>query len=452
MVSLRLVDIEPATRLWVGFTRSEPLSADGLARLHALADEAARLLRQEPSRDQQFQRFHRLELAARLIPALVHVLDVREVIDRLSATAKRALPHDLLLLNLFSEDLSTFTVYARSDQGAGLGLVRPNPYPASTIQAWTFSIVDDHTPHPMERDSPATKIGARSSLRFPVRFDDRVIGGVSFVSFRPQAYSEADVPIGNRLAEHVASAISHFNLAGRLAEQAKRTEELRAQTTNLELLDELLSALTDSGEIADVSERVSAIAGKVMQHDAMALLVQLPDGRHHRAYATRGFPAGAPGVAEVPEALLDNPDWEHDIIDDVSRLDVPQAGLADMGFYSLLRVPIRLDGRSAGALVFVAKPRSAFKPSDILVARRCDRDAAVARGISIRNGRQAAADSSARGGSACPPVGDAARAGAVVAGDCAGWCASRVRAGARRRAPLVSARARPTRGGRDSRY
>jgi hypothetical protein len=32
------------------------------------------------------------------------VLDVREVMDCVSATAKRALPHDLLILSLFDED------------------------------------------------------------------------------------------------------------------------------------------------------------------------------------------------------------------------------------------------------------------------------------------------------------------------------------------------------------
>jgi transcriptional regulator with GAF, ATPase, and Fis domain len=370
LVSLRMPDMSVPIRLWIATPRPDALSADDLVQLHSIAQEHAAALTSALAPEEYLRRLERLEEAAELIPALLRVLDVREVIDRLSVAAKRALPHDLLLLNLFSDDLTTFTVYARSDQGAGLGMVLPNAYPPSTIHAWRFSIVDDLLQHPMERNSPATRIGARSSLRFPIRFDRRVIGGVSFVSFRPDAFSDGDVPVGKRLADHVASAISHFRLAERLAEQAKRAEELRAQTTNLELLDHLLTAFMDSGELPDVFEPISDIAGKVIRHDAMALLVRLGQGRQHRAYALRGFPAGAPEVTEVPEELLSNPEWEHDIFDDVTGLGPSYAGLVDMGFKSLLRVPIRLDGKFAGALVFVSRSVAAFRQADTLVARR----------------------------------------------------------------------------------
>jgi transcriptional regulator with GAF, ATPase, and Fis domain len=378
LVSMPLPDLEPPGRLWVGLGSREPLTPDQLGRLDALATDGARLLAQGVSNEEQFHRLARLEQAAELIPALLHVLDVREVIDRLSATAKLALPHDLLLLNLFSDDLSTFTVYARSDKGAGLGMVRPNPYPVSTIQAWTFSIVDDHTLHPLERDSPSTKLGARSSLRFPVRFDDRVIGGVTFVSFKTHAFAEADVTVGKRLSDHVASAISHFRLAERLAEQAKRTEELRAQATNLELLDELLAALVDAGGVQDVFERMSAIARKVLAHDALALPVFLPDGKRARRYAATGLGIAAPEIIDVPEMFLD-PSWEYDLIDDVTTVPGPHnRRVEEMGFLSALRVPIRLDGKNIAAVIFLSKTRAAFKENDVLTARRMADRLAVA--------------------------------------------------------------------------
>jgi transcriptional regulator with GAF, ATPase, and Fis domain len=370
LVSVPLEGIELPACFWIGLARPDPLAPEQVLQLEGLAAEAARLLTESPSPDERLERLGRLEQAAELIPALLRVLDVREVIDRLSLTARRALPHDLLLLNLFSEDFSTFTVYARSDQGAGLGLVRPNPYPASTIQAWTFSIVDDHTQHPMERDSPATKIGARSTLRFPIRFDDRVIGGVSFVSFKTHAFSDADVPVGHRLADHVASAISHFTLAERLAEQAKRTEELRAQTTNLELLDELLAALSDTGELADVFERVSTIGVKVVPHDAAILMVRLPDGVRARLYASSGLPPGVlPDAVPIPRSLLD-PDWDHDLVDETAEAGPDFAGAARAGFRSVLQVAIRLEGAFAGGFVIASRTPAAFKPADVLVARR----------------------------------------------------------------------------------
>jgi len=41
-----------------------------------------------------------------------------------------------------------------------------------------------------------------------------------------------------------------------------------------------------------------------------------------------------------------------------------------MGLSALLRVPIRLDGRFAGALIFFAMKAQTFKQNDVTVARR----------------------------------------------------------------------------------
>jgi transcriptional regulator with GAF, ATPase, and Fis domain len=371
VVSTPLAGCTPATRFWVGLSDPGPLTSEQLTRFEGVAQAARTLLTPVEAPRQAQERLQRLELAAGLLPALLHVLDVREVFERLSETARQALPHDLLLLFLFSDDLATFTVYARSDRGSDLGSVRPNAYPAATIRAWEFNIIDDHTRHPLERDAPATRLGARSSLRFPIRFDDRVIGGVAFVSFTPATYTDADVPVGRRLADHVGAALSHYKLAERLADEVRRTEELRARTTNLELLDDLLATLIDSGELPDVFERLSAIARKVLPHDALFLPVVLPDGKHARRYASAGVnTVGLPELIEVPDFSRD-PAWEYDLIDDTAGRPEPHnQHVADEGFRSVLRLPIRLDGRFAGVLAFLARAMSAFKQTDVLVARR----------------------------------------------------------------------------------
>ena len=159
--------------------------------------------------------------------------------------------------------------------------------------------------------------------------------------------------------------------AARDITERKAAEELRARTTNLELLDELLATVTDSGELPEVFERISAIARKVMPHDGLGLPVLLPDGRHVRRYASSGLKiVETLESIEVPEAFL-RPDWEYDLIDDVTVHPEPHNQLAaSIGFRSALRVPIRLDGRLAAFLAFVGKAPSAFKPADILIARR----------------------------------------------------------------------------------
>jgi GAF domain-containing protein len=130
--------------------------------------------------------------------------------------------------------------------------------------------------------------------------------------------------------------------------------------------------------VQDTFERISAIAGKVVAHDALALPVFLPGGRQAQRYAAIGMGMATPELIDVPDVFLD-PDWEYDLIDDAATMaGAHNARVTAMGFVSVVRVPIRLDGKNAAALIFLSKARAAFKPGDILVARRIADRLAVA--------------------------------------------------------------------------
>jgi PAS domain S-box-containing protein len=161
--------------------------------------------------------------------------------------------------------------------------------------------------------------------------------------------------------------------AARDITERKAIEELRTRTSKLELLDELLAALTDSGELRDVFERISAIAQQVLPHDALGLRVFSPDGRYAHRYATSGINAthaAELAAMEVPAHFL-RPEWEYDLLDDVTKSPEAHNKLpASLGFKSLLRAPIRLDGRAAGILAFLSKAAAVFRETDVLFARR----------------------------------------------------------------------------------
>jgi len=537
VTSLPLPAAGSPARFWAGLNQPGELTPEQVSRFHAIAEESREAIIRPLSADEQLRQLQRLERVSKLLPTLLDVLDIRDVFDRLSEIAREALPHDLLLLRMFSDDLSTITISARSDRGSSLGPGVPHAYPASVTRGWSFGIVDDLRVHPLEADQPAVQLGARASLRVPIRINDQVVAGVGFVSFEPGRFASDDVPVAKRLADHVAVGLSHHRMAengrvatalrertnnlqmldgllhtltgvldvrqvfdrvsaiaqkvlphdglsiaevlgdgemyrvhassglgnlpepcdlklpdrtlvtedwdyriiddarerpeyasgpggsagmrsmllvliklegrnfgglnfysrtpgrftkddaliarritdhvalamshSRLAEQARQHEALRAMAARNELLDDLLSALVDSGELADIFEKVSAIARKVVPHDAAALMIRLGTGRRARVYASRGFPAGMPEESEIPEELLSNPDWDHDIFDDLRTLPAQQyVRLAGMGFQSLLRVPIRLEGRWAGALLLVSSKKSAFAQGDVQVAHR----------------------------------------------------------------------------------
>ena len=314
------------------------------------------------------QRIATLETLDGLLNTLTGVLDIREVFDRVSAIAQKVLPHDALSIAEAIDEGRGVRVHASH----GLGSLPepydyPTPDPKMVTEPWDSRLIDDVLDHPQFADHPATRAGMRSMMFVAIRFEGQLFGGLNFYSRTPGHYVQEDVLVARRITDHVALALSH----ARLAEAARRNVELRARATHLELLDELLSELVDSRELSDVFGRVAAIAQRVLPHDALALTVALPDGRQARIYANSGFPVPLPETIDLPEDLLEHPDRDHDIFPDLSARAEPRyVRLAGMGFQSLLRVPILLDGRFAGSLVFLSRSRSAFHQSDVLVARR----------------------------------------------------------------------------------
>ncbi len=367
LVSVPLEKHEPATRLWFGFVDPAAPTADERHALESLGKRVSRLLERPLSTADETTRLQRLELAAGLLPALMQVLDIREVFDPLSEISKRALPHDMLTLGVFDDELTRITMYARTGTGPDVGGTFPQPYPPEIVRDWHFDIVDDRESHPLERDRPPTKLGSRSSIRVQLRSANKVIGGLGFMSFEKRRYSMADVEIARRLADYLAVTLSHQ----RLAEQARLAEGLRARAANLELLDDLLASLIDTGDLRQVFARISTITQKVLPHDAAWLPIVLPDGRHAKMHAVVGVPMPSPDIVDVPEDLIANPNWESEVIPDLTtRTEPHHVRAVQVGFRSVLRAPVRLEGRFAGTVLFASKTVGAFAPPDILVARR----------------------------------------------------------------------------------
>jgi transcriptional regulator with GAF, ATPase, and Fis domain len=314
------------------------------------------------------QRIATLETLDGLLSTLTGVLDIREVFDRVAAIAQRVLPHDALSIAEVIDQGRGVRVHASH----GLGpLPEPYDYPAPdpkmATEPWDWRVINDVRDVPQFAAHPATRAGMRSMLFVSIRFEGRPFGGLNFYSRTPDHFSQEHVLVARRITDHVALALSH----ARLAEAARHNVELRAQATQLELLDASLSEVVDSRELADVFGRVTAIAQRVLAHDAAALTVALPDGQRARVYASNGFAAPLPEIIDLPEDLLEQPDRDHDIFPDLSLRTEPRyKRLASMGFQSLVRVPILLDGRFAGSLVFLSRSRSAFRQADVLPARQ----------------------------------------------------------------------------------
>jgi len=315
------------------------------------------------------ERATNLNALEELLSTLTGVLDIRDVVDRVSAIAKTVLAFDAMSIPLLVQGTDRVRIYANSGFGpqAAEPYERPLPDPTLLTRPWDFEILDDLLDHPVMVLQRAIAAGMRSALIVPIRLNGQLHGSVNFYARTAARFSKADVAVARRVADHIALSLSHQ----RLAEEAQRHEELHARTANLDLLDELLAALTDTGELAQMFDRVSEIAKKVLPHDLLALPVMLPDGQHARVYATSGATSPFPEIVPAPPVFATGPNWEFDLIDDLP-LYPEQRNLTatKLGYRSALRVPIRLENQLVAALAFLSFTPSLYKHSDILIARR----------------------------------------------------------------------------------
>jgi transcriptional regulator with GAF, ATPase, and Fis domain len=346
---------EPMTFL-VALGDDAALTADHISGIERLARRVVEFVHRTPSLQEERNLSRRLEAVAKILPTLFRVLDVREIFDRISTIAKEVLRHDFATIGLFVDDLTTLQVYVQTSGGPYEVRSGPMPFPVVQTGDWLYRFVDDLTANPMERDSESVRGGGRSSIRVAIRLEDTILGALNFTSRDRAPYTATDLAVCRRIAEYVALALSHQ----RLAEEARLNEELRARAANLELVDELLATLSDSGDFHEVLARISPLARKVLPHDD---LIEVP----------------APSAS----------DREFDLIDDVNAVSTPVSReMSSRGFRSALQVPVRLDGRVVTVVAFVSRASANFKQQDVVIARRiADR---IALSVSHERGQEAA--------------------------------------------------------------
>jgi transcriptional regulator with GAF, ATPase, and Fis domain len=142
----------------------------------------------------------------------------------------------------------------------------------------------------------------------------------------------------------------------------------------LAVIDELLTTLAGVLDVRDVFVRMSDIAARVVGHDAITVLALTDDREHVVPYAIAGVtPAETPPAHPLPPAarhLVTDP-WEFEIIEDVQA----DAGrhpphLVALGYRSLLRVPVHVQGRVDAILAIMSKAPRLYGLSDVPVAKR----------------------------------------------------------------------------------
>jgi len=330
---------------------------------------AGQVTGREPFDSSDRGQLQRLAVLDEILPMLSGVLDIREVFVRVSEVAAKVLPHDMMGLLLVDDDGAHVTVHAirAAVMPEVPARVRIGD-PAFVTSPWDHVLIDDVLADPVERHNPAARAGYRSVFRVPLRLRGKFLGALAWSSFTPGFYCSTDLLVAKRLADHAVLALSHH----RLAQEQERRTKLQERTASLDLLDQVLAAVTESGQLPEVWERISNVAQKVLAHDALLLSARLPGGEKGRLYAAWS-PRSAPfpEYLTVPDSIKRNPGWDHDLVEDLQADPAHQdQESVQLGYRSALRIPLRLDGEFVAALSFLSFTPAAFAGEDIGIAGR----------------------------------------------------------------------------------
>jgi DNA-binding NtrC family response regulator len=226
------------------------------------------------------ERAANLETSEQLLQALANVLDIRLVFPQISEITRKILPHDRLTMTFLDGQGACVMQAASNDVGPSA--MRASGVDTTPLTDGAFFIVDDLTTHvkpgvtydPPDHHDRLIAAGYRSALsvclsareqRFCLRFWSRQLA----------AFHAGQVPIARRIAEHVALAVSHEQLA----EAARQAADAQARAELLEArvrsLSEELDSRSGYGRIVGPSEawkNVLRAATQVASTDTTVLL------------------------------------------------------------------------------------------------------------------------------------------------------------------------------------
>jgi transcriptional regulator with PAS, ATPase and Fis domain len=256
-----------------------------------------------------------VDSSAELLRTIAEVLDIRGVFPRVSEIVKEMLPHDALDL-MFHDRSGRVTLEARStgDLAGHCACINGDQ---------DFSIVDDlqrARGRHMSADSSGflaklLEAGYRSMLDVRTVARSQVMR-LGFFSKDPGTYGPKDVPTAQRIADYVAVAVAHEQLAAVERDRA----EARGRT---ERLDARVRALTDKREAMPAGVRIIGRSDAWQQVLAKALRVAATESTvflqgesgtgkevvarfiHHASPRSDG-PFIAINCAALPEQLLES--------------------------------------------------------------------------------------------------------------------------------------------------
>jgi len=272
-------------------------------------------------------RRERIDSLRGLLQTMAGALDIRHVFDKVSEVVRGGLPHDMLVITSWGGDGSSFRIYAMAGATAEPDLFEAQPLSGDDLaqlqrDAYVIHDADAEVPTTSLRGKIFRRFGVRSALRVLMPLGTRVFGSLFFLSWQTDRFSEDDVDFARRVADHLALALSHEQLAEAARSQAESRETAARLEAQVATLTRELESRSGHRRVVGQSKQwkdVLAHSARVAHTETTVLLTgESGTGKevvarfiHHASRRGHG-PFVAINCAALPDQLLESELFGHE--------------------------------------------------------------------------------------------------------------------------------------------
>ncbi|TMB46219.1 MAG: GAF domain-containing protein [Deltaproteobacteria bacterium] len=332
------------SRAPVAYTAADVTFLGEVAKLVAVAvDNALNFDEAQATQRQLSTERDHLRLLLEVTNAMVANLDLPGLVDAISSSLERAIPHAFTALALYDKDTGELVVHAAAAKSSdGRRYVGKRFTGSAAGQAFTARRTlifgeDDLTGRFADTAAAMREAGIRSVCAVPLVVGDRGLGTLTVGNLQPDAFTPASVAMIEAVARQVAMAVANAlafreiaQLTKRLAEERVYLEsEIRAEHPFGEIVGEsrpLRDVLQHVETVAPTDATVLVLGETGTGKELIARAVHDRSGRRERTFVKIN-------CAAIPSGLLESELFGHErgaftgaIAQKIGRFEVAHGG------------------------------------------------------------------------------------------------------------------------------